>query len=124
MVGNRRLEYPLTHATLLMLGKSTANARLVDCATGETVATRNSSEIARARLRYGTPEAPAPQLRPVIRKKPAAGFAPVVIPEPKNHLGSWWAGTISKNRTHISGAMLVATQDVRFVPPKKRVSAR
>ncbi|WP_439357867.1 hypothetical protein [Bradyrhizobium sp. DASA03007] len=121
-VGKRRtrLEYTLSHATLLMLAASPANARLVDCVTGEVVATRNTVEIARARLRYGTPAPAAPAPRPLIRKKNPDGFAPVVIPPPKNHIGSWWAGTVAKNRTHITGAMLVATQDARFVPPKKR----
>jgi hypothetical protein len=124
MVGKSRLEYTLSHDTLLMLGRATANARLVDCATGEVVATRNSVEIARARLRYGTPAEPAPRLRPVIRKKNPDGFAPVVIPEGKNHIGSWWCATVSKNRTHVSGPQIVATQDARWVPPKKRVSAK
>lgn len=124
MNGKVRLEYTLSHDTLLMLGKCPANARLVDCATGEVVATRNSVEIARARLRYGTPAQSAPRPRPVIRKRNPDGFAPVVIPEGKNHIGSWWSTTVSKNRTHVTGAMLVATQDARFIPPKKRVSAR
>jgi hypothetical protein len=116
-----RFEFPLTKATLAQLKACPANARLVYCDTGETAATKHTIEQVRARLAHTfvAPAEAAPKVRPLCLKNRGV-MAPVVIPEPKNHIKSWWAGTISPNRTHISGPMIVATQDARFVPPKKR----
>ena len=88
--GNR-LEFTLSRAILHQLSLSPANARLVCCATGKTLATKPTLRTDRLRLAHPLPAEPAPQPRPVIRKRNPDGFAPVVIAKPKNHVGSWYA---------------------------------
>ncbi|WP_316196622.1 hypothetical protein [Bradyrhizobium sp. SZCCHNS3053] len=116
-----RLEYPYSRALLSQLEASPCNARLVCCTTGDVRATKATVKVARARIKYPAPAPAAPRPRPLIRKRSPDGFAPVVIPAPKNHIGSWWCGTIAKNRTHIMGDKLTAEAKLSWEAPKKRI---
>ncbi|MGX9944905.1 hypothetical protein ACTG4Q_20805 [Bradyrhizobium denitrificans] len=83
----KRLEFVLSRATLRHLEQSPANARLVCVRTGKTLATKATVRQVRAMLGTETVE-PAPVVRPLIRRKPAEWFAPMVYPRPNSLLRS------------------------------------
>jgi hypothetical protein len=92
-----RFEFTLNRATLAHLEACPANARLVCCATGNTLATKQTVRQVRAMLRYGQPESePARAPRSVIRVRGPGHHTPIKIPAPKNHVGSWYAPVVMR----------------------------
>jgi hypothetical protein len=92
----KRLEFTLSRATLHQLSLSPANARLVCCATGKTLATKPTLRTDRLRLANPLPAEPAPQPRPVILKRSAGHHTPIVIAANKNHVRSWYAPVVMR----------------------------
>ncbi|TYO65484.1 hypothetical protein FXV83_16240 [Bradyrhizobium hipponense] len=83
----QRLEFVLSRATLRQIETSPANARLVCVRTGRTLVTKATVRQVRTMLGHEPVEA-TPPVRPLIRKKPAEWFAPIVYPRPNRLLRS------------------------------------
>jgi hypothetical protein len=117
------LQFPLCHATLRHLELCPANARLVCAVSGEELVTKQNMLAFTMPAMAREPQTQKPR-RPMVFMRGPGHHTPIVIPAPKNHIKSWWGGTISPGRTHVTGPRLEAIAKIRFEPPKKRVSAR